>query len=232
MDPTNTSRGSGAFGTQASRSPAGVSDGRSLAEWTAASARPSSTAELHLLDEGPLAPDPIQGELAVAIAPRRDHHGLDLDRPGRPWSSSATMRGLAQREAGAPCCQRGAPTGASTVGQTRRGSEVEEQAERLDQPLPPWRARRLLERHGRVVHQLGQHRAGDGVDVRPLLVGEVAELATATLELGGAQALEPIPQGGDDRGGAPGPRRTRYRATSSWTMSWASATSLCRSAMA
>ena len=68
-DPTRASRGSARSGIQARRRPSGVVEGRSLAEWTARSARPSRTAVLDVGDEGPLTPDLFDGDVGQPVAP-------------------------------------------------------------------------------------------------------------------------------------------------------------------
>ena len=68
--------------------------------------------------------------------------------------------------------------------------KVEEDAQRLDEPLAAWRAGGLLQEHGGLVEHLGQRGRGGLVHLLPLLLAEVGQLRTVALELGHPQRLE------------------------------------------
>ena len=133
-DPTSASRGSPRSGTAASTSPSAVTDGRSLAECTARSARPSSTAACTSLTNTPLPPISQMG-----TSGRRSPVGARR-RPARRSSA-----GSAARSSAATCsaCQRASalPAGRDPERAASR-LQVEEVAEGLGQALALGRCRR------------------------------------------------------------------------------------------
>ena len=224
-----------ASGTAASTSPSGVTGGRSLAECTATSARPSRTAAWISFTKMPWPADPVERDVGLPVPLGADDLDDDVDgrvgparagrRRARPGSGRAASRGWPVGAAGPPParCARPAP----------RALEVEEEAERLDEPLAARRPGRLPQQHGRLVEQLGQHRPGDRVDLLPVRRRQVAELAAAAPELRGPGLLQPAPQ----RRRSPAPRREPGRppgtaATSSATITRARSASPRRSSTA
>ena len=154
------SRRSARSGTAAITRPSGVAEGRSLAEWTARSARPSSTAAWTSLTNTPLPPSSQIGTSrprspVVSIA-----HDLDLDAGSAVCSSAATWS----------ACQR-ARARAAGGDPERRGhglssSIVEQVAERGHEAVAPGAARRVLEHDRGLVQQLGHQAPGHGLDQR------------------------------------------------------------------
>ena len=166
---------------------------------------------LHLLDEYPLAADAVERHVGLTVPPVLTTTG-STRRSGWARISSAETSSACRRARGEPRVARrnsrpepepvsgpGPDAGAATR------LQVEQQAEGFHQPLAPGGAGGLLQQDRRLVQQLGQHGPGHRVDLGPVGLRQLAELAPPTLQLGRARLLQPGPQGGDDRGGAAGP---------------------------
>ena len=97
--PTNASRASPRPGTAASLRPSIVTAGRSLAEWTARSARPSSTAACTSFANTPLRRDRhVEAPISLGV----DRHHLHVDSgPGR-GQQAGHVGGLPQGERAGP----------------------------------------------------------------------------------------------------------------------------------
>ena len=80
--PTRASRGSARSGTHASTSPVGVMEGRSLAECTAMSARPSRTAACTSLTKAPCPPRLVDRNVGETVAGGLDDDELARRRAG------------------------------------------------------------------------------------------------------------------------------------------------------
>ena len=150
-DPTSASRGSPRSGTAASTRPAGVPAGRSLAECTARSARPSSTALLHLLHEHAGAAERVDRRRRCAVAAGRDDDELDVAPPRqrrrrvRPASGRARCR--ASRRAAARIVV--SPVGRRSAGRARRRGRRARRARRRTARRVPCRPRPSGARSGR-----------------------------------------------------------------------------------
>jgi len=132
------------------------------------------------------------------IAARGDDHDLDVDMHGELTQHRGHQVALQPGERGARVARRSGRPGAMRSVRAPRRSEVEEDAQRLDEALPRV-SLRSPSRAWWLVEQLGQHRFGQGVDLAPVLVGERGELAAPAFELARALGLEARPQGGHHR---------------------------------
>ena len=156
-------RGVGALGNRARSTRPGVtSDGRSLAECTATSARPSSTACCTSFTNTPVPP--------IAWIGGR--------RRGRPWSCTITSSASSpkqRRPPARPATGRGAPRVAIRRGRPRTSSagspsgapsvaQVEERAERVGVQLAARGPGRVLQPDGRLVEQLVHDAARERLD--------------------------------------------------------------------
>src|ERR1039458_5160944 len=94
-------------------------------------------------------------------------------RSGRPAAQPASVR----------------PAGARAT----MGLEVEERAQRLDEPLAPRRPGGLLQEHRRVMEHLGQGRLTGLVDLGPLLLAQPPLQRALPIELGHAERLRLSP---------------------------------------
>jgi hypothetical protein len=119
VEPTRTSRGSPRSGTAASTRPGTVTDGRSLAECTARSARPSSTAACTSLANTPLPPSSQMGVVEVAGRGCRPGPARPRGRGGRPAAGRRRARSARSPAGGA----RSSPGGRSAARHPPRGGE-------------------------------------------------------------------------------------------------------------
>ena len=166
-------------------------DGRSLAECTARSARPSSTACCTSLHEHALAADGVQRHVGAAVAGGVDEHQLDVD---------VGVGGRATASATCSACQRASLLCAGGDARGRAGSrQVEQVAQGRGERSPSRRAGRLLQPHGRLVEQLGDDAAGERRRRARRSRSSARLSAGSALELGPAHRLGPLVQRRDER---------------------------------
>src|SRR4051794_15745552 len=187
VEPTSASRGSSRPGMAAMTSPSGDSDGRSLAECTAKSARPSSTAAWTSLTNTPWPPI-SQMATSVRWSPIVD----------TTTGSTGSPRAAATRSV----CSRA--NALARVAARSIDLKVEELAQGVGQALALRRAGGVLEADGGVVQELGQYAARHRLDGFPLLGIEALEAAPLAVELCSPEALSALAQGGDRRRHLPG----------------------------
>src|SRR5581483_6253650 len=202
--PTRASRGSARSGTAASRSPAAVSDGRSLAECTARSARPSSTACWTSLTNTPV-PPMVQMGTSARWSPVVETITSSASAPRRPATRSAC-----QRASRLPRVAMRRPAMGPALRAPLLRVEAEEGAQGVGVQLAAPAAGRFLHPDGRLVEELGHDPPGQRLDGlgRPGVDG--VELGPEALQLGETDVLPPGPQRRDQRGdlagGATGPQ--------------------------
>src|ERR1035438_8050771 len=199
--PTSASLGSALVGTATiASSPEPKLDGRSLAECTARSARPSISACSTSFTKAPWPP----------IAPM----GRSLCRSPTvsTTTSSVAIRGVAALEAAEASASATSPAWRSARGLPRLALrsvstsrlQVEQAAQRLGEPFAARRAGRVLDPHRRLVEELGDGATGDRVDDLTSFGPERIEPRPLALELGATNRLGPHPQRRHDRGRGPG----------------------------
>ena len=156
--PTSASRGSPRVGSAARVRPSGVRAGRSLAECTAMSARPSSTARWISLENTPLPPMTDSGT-SVRRSPSVLTGTISISSPGcAPRSNPATWSACQRASSDARVATR---TG---VGLVATASEIEQFGQRGCQAIALGGSRRILETHGRFMQQLGHDPLGQSLD--------------------------------------------------------------------
>ena len=137
-----------------------------------------------------------------------DDDRLDAPARVRPRPAASATSSAWRRARGEPRVARrsGAPAGPSRRVRRPRPLEVEEDAQRLDQPLAPGRAGGLLQEHRRLVQQLGQHRPGDRVHLGPVGLGRARPSWRRSRSSSAARSSSSrVRRARDDRRRAPGP---------------------------
>src|SRR3954452_10073154 len=182
VEPTNASRGSSRSGTAPMTSPSGDSDGRSLAECTAKSARPSRTAACTSFTKTPWPPI---SQMATSV--RRSPMVCTTT------GSTGSAQGAATRSVWSRA------NALARVAARNIELEVEELAQGVGQALALRRAGGVLQADSGIVQELGEHAAGDGLDGLALLGVETCQPATLPIELGDTKGLDARPKGADRR---------------------------------
>src|SRR5437588_1220951 len=183
VEPTSASRGSSRSGMAPMTNPSGEVEGRSLAECTAKSARPSSTAACTSFTNTPWPPI---SQMATSVR----------------WSpivcTTTASTGSPKAAATRSVCSRASAL--ARVAARSMGLNVEELAEGVGEALAARRAGRVLEAHGGVVEELCHHATRHRFHRLPLLGVEPFEPPPLALELPHPERLDALPKGSDGGG--------------------------------
>src|SRR5439155_6461172 len=169
--------------------PSGVVDGRSLAECTAMSARPSRTAACTSLTNTPCPPMAWIGTSW-------------LRSPAVDTITGSTSTSGPSRSATSSVCRRASALPRVAARSLMRPSsflEIEELAQGFGQPLALRPAGGVLEAHRPPVEQLADDAARERLDRVALARVEPVEPGAVPLELGGPHHLGPVAQRADRR---------------------------------
>ena len=165
------------------RGPRASPAGRSLAECTATSARPFEDVLLHLLHEHAGAAHRVDRHVALLVAAGRDTITSSASPPRR----SATRVAWKRASALPRVATRRGRTGLALVGRALDEAEhlveVEELRQRVGVQLPAYRPGGALHAHRRIVQELVDEPAGDGLDGGAGSGVEPGEPGAVTLEL-------------------------------------------------
>ena len=181
-------------------------EGMSLAECTAASARPLGHGRLHLGDEDPLAADLIERGRRILVAPRADDDRLDLEAGVGAAQEVGDHLGLAQRERRPAGGQADGSHGPTIPWPSRAPTATAYRSKRIRSASTSRSPRGVPAVSFRSIvgscSILASAALRRGVHLVPLLLAQVGQLRPVPLELGHAQRLEAGPQRRDDGRGA------------------------------
>src|SRR5829696_6163836 len=203
--PTRASRTSPRSGVAPITSPDGVVEGRSLAEWTATSARPSRTAAWTSLANTPLPPSSQMGT-SRRRSPFVSTRTISASSPGSAFCSRATTRSACHRARAEPRVATRSrtvslPRRRGRARRARRPSrlDLEQLAQGGHEAVATGAAGGILQHDAGPVQQLGHEAPGHGVDQGGLALVERADAVAQALDLGGPHTLGGLAQRHDHR---------------------------------